>query len=368
MLNRSEINIMLMLRNRGDNPFSQLPIDLIREISEVGQSPGSDFDRAIKHTARGELSQLKSILEKASLMEDKSKLKELLLSPGTATTRCGLLVTYKTLLECALGEGDREMIAMIKSFFPMLENGKEEMEKQLERYRPAIEALKNQKPDNLAWLFNIIKESSARDVQAELAEGDKYDTSYHSELRTALNKFRKQKLDPKVRVITKPRMHCNYQNLFHAYYMFNSSFDKLKEWDDVKKDYNYDKCRLAAQQVIGLIQLVELPAFERYLMARRNQFGMESAGMKKEIVRILDYEFTSGSFPDFDASLMKSHSGFGFVSLSGFAYFLQQNDISLWNRWQEHFRIDENFILEKYKSLAELMPHSGPDLSSCVIA
>jgi hypothetical protein len=387
MLNRSQIYTLLMLRNHAlkysndiaYSMFSQLPIDVIREISEFGQNPGSDFDQAFKYVARGELSAAEIILDQASKEqdEDKQKLKELLRSSGTATTRCGLIVKHKTLLECALGEGDPEMVGMIKSYFSKFEGGQGEMEKQIERYRPCIEALQNQKPDDLTWLIDIIKKSSAKDVAAELAEGDKYDMSYQSELRTALNKFRDTKLDPKGRVITKPRMHCNYQNLRHAYAVLYSRWSELRERTDVKNEYNYDKCDLVAQQVIGFIQLVELPSRERYLFAR-GQVPAETGGEKIVVERSVNYKHGPGSFPDFDASHIKSHTGFGVSSFSsifgaGWGRTLGWHG-AVGEGWRRAgcrggLRSFSKLMLSKNFKLTELM-HRHPKLktSGCVIA
>lgn len=101
-------------------------------------------------------------------------------------TPAGLIVKHTTLLECALGSGDHEMIEMIKPYFSEFEGGEEQKERQLERYRPCIEALQKQKPDDLTWLIDIIKTSSMDDVHAELATGDRYDKTYKSPLRDAL--------------------------------------------------------------------------------------------------------------------------------------------------------------------------------------
>lgn len=352
---------MIILRNRGDNLFSQLTVELLREISEVGQNSDSDFEKAIKHVARGELSEVKAVLEEASRMEDKTKLKKLLLLSGTVVTRCGLIVKCKTLLECALGEGDREMIEMIKSYFPMFVNGKNEMEKQLERYRPCIEAMQNQKPEDLTWLFDIIKKSPAKDVLAELAEGNEYDVNYQSELRTALNKFREQKLDPKVRVITKPRMHCNYQNLRHAYDMLDA-LKELSDWDDYCL-----KVGLVSMQVIGWIQLIELPAYERYLFAR-GQVESEAAGKKIEVERNVNYKHGTGSFPDFDEAFIKSHSGLGFGVYSSISGLPCKGGHSILGVLSQSQSCVTRLMSNKNLRLAELMPqHPKPKTGWCMI-
>ncbi|OGT41796.1 MAG: hypothetical protein A3F42_02195 [Gammaproteobacteria bacterium RIFCSPHIGHO2_12_FULL_37_34] len=309
MLNREQKLMLFKARRTPNCLFSTLPVELIREISEFGRDDTA-FNEALHHVAYGELEKVQAMLEEASRAQDKTKLKELLLLSGTAMTPA-VTVKHTTLLECALGSGDPEMIEMIKSYFSKFEGGEEEKERQLERYRPCIKAMENQKPDDLTWLFDIIKKASAQDVLEELKTGDQYDPSYKSALRDAMNKFRKEKLDPKVRTITKPRMHCNYQNLNAAYELLNA------EWNNLKDANSYDKHYLVARQIIGLIGLIELPAYERYVFAR-GQAKEATAG--KKIERSLDYKYDSGTFPLASISLINSHSGVGFdffVSICG---------------------------------------------------
>ncbi len=447
MLNRSEIKTMLILRNRENNVFSQLPAEL-SQISEYDQDPDSDFGKAIKHVARGELSEVETILNEVSkkrrnlflmphkdpikisdndnlylykndegipyyklqdddeihyltaemiikiLKDEKfnqsdenlvkceekaicdivyeeiskkghayAELRTLLFSVGTAVTRCGLIVKKKTLLECAIGEGDLEMVELIKSYFPKFAGGEKEMERQFEQYRPCIEAMKDQKADDLKWLFDIIKKSSLKDVLAELAEGDQYDANYQSELRTAFNQFRKQKLDPKVRVVTKPRMHCNYQNLIHAYDMLDSNWDELIEKNATTQEYCYDKRRLVARQIIGLIQLLELSSYERYLFARAQVDSM-AKGQQTKAERSVNYIYDSGSFPDFNAALIKSHSGFGF----GFYSSIFGGGAGAWPTRRLVVDAFTKLISNKNNRLAEfILPHPKPKTGSGMI-
>lgn len=234
---------------------------------------------------------------------------QLLLKAGDVITPGGLDVRGVTIYECLLGAGDLDLAMKVEPFFEKIENGENERKRQYERYRPHIEGMLRQKPDDLMWLFDVIKKSSAEEVAAELARGDKYDKSYQSPLRDALNKFREAKLDSKVRVITKPRMHCNYQNLIHAYNMLDS------EWDNLD-----GKLFLVARQIIGFIELVDLPGYERCLFAG-GQVNDAVAG--KEIERSFKYKHGSGLFPDFASSLVLAHSGVGFdsyVSIFGFEH------------------------------------------------
>lgn len=304
MLN-SEQRLMLYKARRTPNSlFNALTKDIIREISEFGQDPNSDFFKALHMTAYGELDALKAMLDAASHSnKEQTKLKELLLSTGTTVTPAGLTAKHKTLLECAIEAGDPGMVALLKAYFPKFTGGEEEMERQCEPYRPIIKAIRNQTADDLTWLFEIIKASSLDDVSAELATGENYDPSYKSTLRTAMNKFRTDKLDPKNRTITKPRMHCNYQNLMHAHRLLDV------EWENLKDGNNHQKHYLIAKQIIGFIHLCELPAIDRFTLAR-GKIKESAAG--KEIERRFDYQHGEGLFPHFDKRLMDSRSGVGY--------------------------------------------------------
>lgn len=296
MLIRSQVLNMIKGRYDSGSLFSQLPPEIIRRI-KYSPTPDQDFLGALKDTADGKLEELRAKLEMNP---------RLLLQAGSVVTPAGILVCDTTILECAIGAGeDEEMIKMIKSYFSKLPGGEEAMESQIERYRPCIQEMQNQKPDDLTWLIDIVKNSSLADVSAELATGDEYDETYQSLLRDALNQFRKEKLDPKHRVITNPQMHCNYQNLAHAFDIHDC------EWRNLKEGNNYDRIYLVAQQIIGFIELVELPAYERYVFARGQA---EKAIEGKGIERSLKYKYSEGEFPCYDAAKVNSHVGVGFDS------------------------------------------------------
>lgn len=306
MLNRSPLLALSILKKRKEtNFFTYLPKDILHQISQFIEAPNSDFAAALHHVAYGELDKAKALLDMNP---------RLVFFAGTAVTPSGLTIKRTTLLECALGAGDFEMATMIMPYFSGFDGGEGEKKRQLARYQVLIKDMFNQKPDALKWLIDIVKKSSAEDVSAELATGEKYDGSYQSELRTALNKFREQKLDPKVRVITKPRMHCNYQNLRYAYYLINIEWVNLRKdkWDN--HETFYEKIHLVSQQIIGFIQLVELPAYERYLFARGQ---VKEATEGKKIERSFQYKKPTGSFPCYNSLLINSRSGVGFDSLVG---------------------------------------------------
>jgi len=308
VLTHSQTKFLLLAshsKNNPNNPFSNMPKEIIRNIKYL-PDPDPDFLDALKETTDGQLKELRDRLQKAK--SDPVKLKSLLLQAGDVITPGGVEVRGTTLLECAIGSGDPEIVALIKPYFLEFKEGEEEREIQLERYRHCIEEMQTQKPDDLTWLIDIIKESSLEDVRAELATGDNYDPNYkegNSPLRNALNKFREEKLDPKSRIIDKPRMHCNYQNLIHAYEILYA------EWNKLIVNDSYDKHDLICQQIIGLIQLLELPAYERYVFAR-GQIDDAIAG--KKIERSLACLYGNGSFPNVDINLINGRTGVGFNS------------------------------------------------------
>ena len=288
MLNRSQIYTLLILRNREDTIFSQLPIELIREISEFGQNPNSEFATTLKHVARGELEEAKAMLDQNP---------RFVLQSGTVMTRAGLTVCQKTPLEVALGEGDPEMAAMIMSYFSQFEGGEREKEKQLERYRPLIEHMQNQKPYDLTKLIELIKNSSAKDVTAALHK----DMEHDSNLRDALIQFRK---DVNLSIVKKPQMHYNYQTIIHALEIFD------REWDNLYRasGNNYDKCDLVWRQVIGYLQR-GLPAVDRFAFAR-GLYDLVENKMKMSLERNVEYKYGNGSFPD--TSSGEDLAGLGF--------------------------------------------------------
>jgi hypothetical protein len=99
-------------------------------------------------------------------------------------------------------------------------------------------------------------------------------------------------------------MHCNYKNLTHAYDMLDV------EWNNLKVGNNHDKIYLVSQQIIGLLGLIELPAYERYIFAQ----GQVDEAKAKKIERSFKYKYGSGEFPEYDVSLINTHSGVGFDS------------------------------------------------------
>jgi hypothetical protein len=296
--NRPEVKSMLILQRNPNTFFSSIPEELIAQTKYF-----LDLLDALKEAADGKLTELKARLDTAK--KNKELLKVLLLQKDDTVTPAGITAKNTTLLGCAICAGDPEIIAMIKPYFLELPNGEKELENQLAYYGSCIEEIKTQKPEDLTWLIEIILASSPKDVAEELATGDDYNPDYPSLLRNALNKFRADKLDPAKRIIDTPRMHCNYQNLIHAYEILDNYWDKLVV------NGSYDKHYLISRQIIGLIQLLELPAFERYVFAR-GQIDAVTAG--KTLERSCGCLYGNDTFPGVDINLIKSRSGVGFNS------------------------------------------------------
>lgn len=305
-LNRSQIETLLFMRSCSQEEgsiFPYVPNELILEISGYGREENQkDFALALHYVAYGKLALLKELLTAKPFM---------VLYGAGITTMPGGSTVERTLLGCAITSGDPEVLPYVKSVYSNLKNGEAEREKELALYRPYIEAMETQEPDDLTWLFKIIIESDIEDVRKELATGDDYDWGHKSELRNALNKFRKDKLE-KLHIntgttLTEPRMLCNYKNRPYACDLLEAEWDNL-----IVGGNNYDKHDLVARQIIGLIDLVELPAYERYVFAGGQ---IEGAIKGEAIVRSFEYKHEKGKFfPVFDLALFNSHSGVGFDS------------------------------------------------------
>lgn len=318
MLNREQAMTIAVMRRQRNGIFKQLPKELVRHICTFGRNNTSaELNIALHHAAFGELNELKMMLEaakqkaqQAKTEEDKEALTQLLLPIGTTETPGGLTVKNSQLLECVTLNGDPVMKAMIKPYFSEFKGGEEEMERQMARIRPCIDAVKTQQPEDLTCLFNIIKAASAQDVAEELKTGDQYNKTYQSPLRDALNQWRQAKLAPANRVIDvlkAPRMFCNYQNWIHVNAFLEAEWDKNQWADLITNENNYDKIYLILRQLRGLLELLELPVCERFAFAN-GQVENPAA----QIVRALKYKYSDGSFPHFDRSSLESHTGLGF--------------------------------------------------------
>lgn len=341
MLTRSQVYTLLLLRHRGNTLFSRLPIDLIRNISDFGQDPQSNFAKALHYVAYGELTEAKALLDQHP---------RLVLQAGTVVTPGGLTVIRTTLLECALGAGDPEMAVMILPYFSHVAGGENEKEQQLARYRPCIEGMLNQPPYDLTALIDIIKASSWDAISAALNK----EMNRESKLRDALMQFR-QEVTPGT--VTRPRMHYHYPTLLHAFEIF------YREWNDLEEDVGCGggprpKCDLVWRQVIGYLQR-GLPAVDRFAFARGLYDIVEN---KAPIERVIG---ESGSFWPSAAAVDSDFVGLGFdygISSGGRA----EKEALRMARVGPSGQHISKLMSSKNIRLAELMPpQPKPKTASC---
>lgn len=300
----SQIQTLLVLRHRANTIFSQVPLELIWEMSGCDPKTNRlDFETALHHVVSGEYDEL------AALLHIKPYL--VLFDNGRVTTpTSGLTITNTTLLKCSIGARDPDMIELIKPIYSQFKGGEEKKEKQLELYWPCIQALKTQQPDHLAdELMKVILESSREDIRKEIATGMDYDFSHQSKLRTALKYFREIKLAINTRTVTEPHIHHNPQNYYRAFELFWQNYRQLKNGGP-------DKLYLATIHLMGFIQLLELTAYERNVFAQ-NQSAKAIAGEKIErsfnfIITPSNVINSPSSFPFYNKEMIDNRSGLGF--------------------------------------------------------
>lgn len=318
MLNREQRKALIRAAKR--IAVFDFPKELIYKISKSAQDE-TEFSTALRAVTFGELETLRTLLEKAKLAAIQTNtttvkevflnpLKELLFNRGQTVTPGGMTIKSTALLEAAFLAGDPEMVAMIKPYFSEVEGGQEEMERQLTRIRPCIEAMKTQEPEDLIKLFDIIKAASTEDVIEELQLGEQYNNNHKSLLRNALNNWRQTKLAPdnrEINVAREPRMFCNYQNWIHANGLLLRAWalHDRQPWIHKLSDSHI---LLILRQLRGFLELLELPAYERFAFAN----GEVEKSMTV-VPRSFKYKNQSNrSFPHFDPSLIDSHTGLGF--------------------------------------------------------
>lgn len=287
----SQVKTMLMLRNNSDNFLSRLP-------------PDKEFLNILHDVAFGELATVQAKLESAKRdVSHPEKLSSLLRQAGDVMTRGGQDVKCTTLLECAIGAGDPDMVAMIKPYFLIYSGDEKALEDQLEAYRPCLQAIENEKPYDLTLLLEVIKASPSEEVTAALNK--QYDPN--SLLHQMLMQFRE---DVKPQTITNPQMHYNYKTLIHAFEILTDEWEMILSGIPealYKGDGNWDKCDLFWRQVIGYLQRA-LPAVDRFAFAN-SLYDLE---VKKEsLIRNTKFKNRDESYPDFPA-LSSSLSGLGF--------------------------------------------------------
>ena len=249
MITREQIYTMLMMKKHGDNFFSALPIELIKEISDC-EDPNSEIASALKHAAYARKEDVDALLA----LLDKNP--NLLLQAGNVQTPGGDEIKRVTLYEFLLGAGDYQLAGIIQAYFDTIDHGEQERIRQYERYRPHIEGMLTQEPYDLVPLIELIKKATPEQVKALLNK----DMTDENDLCNALIQFRK---DWAPRVLTKPCMHYNYASLRHAFELLDSEWGNLR----TASNDNDDKINLVWRQLIGF-EMRRLPGIDRCVMAQ----------------------------------------------------------------------------------------------------
>src|SRR5438105_4814071 len=120
MLTREQIYTILMLHKRGDTIFSQMPVDLIVELSDYGQDPNSTIATALHYAAYARQEDVDALL--ALLDADPN----LLLQAGNVKTPGGDELQRVTIYECILGAGDYELAKIVGDYFSKIDQGEQE--------------------------------------------------------------------------------------------------------------------------------------------------------------------------------------------------------------------------------------------------
>ncbi|KTD63446.1 hypothetical protein [Legionella shakespearei] len=276
MLSREEVYTMILLRNRNNNIFSKLPIEIILEISDFGQNPNSDIANALHHAAYARQEDVTALLA----MLDKNP--SLLLQAGNVVTPGGDEWKRVTIYEFLLGAGDYELAKQVQEYFSKIEQGEQRRIAQYERYKPHIEGMLTQKPYDLRPLIELVKQASAEDVTALLNK----DMTRKSALCDALIQFRK---DWAPRTLTKPCLHYNYASLQHAFELFDHEWVNLYQ----ASGDNCDKIRLVWRQLIGF-EMRRLPGIDRCVIAQGMYYVVNE---ERAVARSYKFKSSDGDFP-----------------------------------------------------------------------
>jgi hypothetical protein len=295
-LTQAQINILFKMRNEEKNNIfyqKNMPDELIERIGNFGTHIDShdlsdalmreralrrcialeakedihcsDIERALHHAAFARKEDIARVLAMVKINP------RLMLEAGNVLTPAGLLIKGVTIYEFFLGAGDPEAAKCVRDVFfksikeynrkfphdaLSIKQAKNVLYEQYERYRPQIEGMLTQQPDDLSPLIEIIKQASTEDVKALL----KNDMTRESPLRDAMIAFRK---DWAPSVITEPCMHFNYENLRYLFFILHSQFDALYEADND----NYNKLHLVMRQLIGF-KMRRLTGIDRCIFAQ----------------------------------------------------------------------------------------------------
>ncbi|CEK09165.1 hypothetical protein [Legionella hackeliae] len=282
MLTDSQINTLLILRNREGNIFSQLPDEILYHIYKTKDVPNSTIARLVQAVAYGNLDVVKTMLNTDP---------RLLLQASHVSLPSGDMVSKVTPYECALGAGDDEMAKIISSYFAKIKGGEKEQAHQYAKYKSSIDNMPHQQVYDFKSLFEIINNSSHEDIAAALNK----DFEYQSVLNDALAEFR-ETFQPRW---IKKGMHFNYVNMLKVLEIFD--LESLKAGLYFKDD----KYRLGWQQVCGFV-MRGLPACDRQVLA---QGLIDVALSKKPVIRSFKCQFGGGEIPVVSDN---SHTGLGF--------------------------------------------------------
>jgi len=278
----------------------------ISRLTDAEYDAQSEIGQLLHHVAWGNLDGVTAILAKSP---------RLLLEAGDVEDPAGNIIRRVTPYECALGAGDDEMAATIGQYFTnvALEDGEKERSRQYARYQPHINNMLTQPAYDFSALLEMIKESSAKDVQAALDLEFNPDLPLHA----ALDNFRKYFAPREI----KGGMHFNYADLLQALKVYADEFDALY----TAGGDNYSKCDLFWRQVIGYIQR-GLPAIDRMVFA---QSLYEVVEQKEKIERSFKFKYDNANFPVTAGDLSCSGLGFEFGAEGG----ARARDGRLWAVW-----------------------------------
>jgi len=278
------------------------------------------FEKLIKLAASGKMFEI--FYEVQRLVNANPKL---LLQAGNVTTRGGTEIIGTTLYEFFLGSGYPEAAELIAPYFTKIIDkdgksiGEAERIRQYERYRPYIEQLRQEvnaykkayedagnsayksiyKPAyDLRSLIDCIINSSQEDITAELKQTE----GYNSELREWMCAFR-EAINESQRNRTEGMHYAHYTTIMQVLDLLHEKWDELSS--NVPPDTRSRK-RLVFSQIFGYLQLVGLPARERFVFAR----AFEDKELSSEC-RYYQYPERK-FFPNFDFSNLVC-TGLGFL-------------------------------------------------------
>ena len=312
----------------------------------------------------------------------------LLLERGDVVTRGGTKIIATTVYEFFLGSGHTEALLAMNNatLFALLpHDGEAERMRQYERYRPHIEQLRDdvgayvqayheagcsayrsdyRSAYDLRPLIDvIINTANPADVTAEL----KQTKEYNSQLRNKMCEFR-EAINESQRERTEGMHYAHYTTIMQVLHLL------VEKWPELShNNQNHDKCRLVFSQIFGYLELVGLPARERFAFPRAFQDEELSAECKHDPECILpDFDFSastaappvtpSPSSPEVDpaamANLVRTGLGFSF-GIMGASFFNGSQMKAAAGARVLVMPLFLNHMLSKNKTLLELM-HTPP--------